>query len=220
MDSKKELEIIDCEVCGETFSLHPFMGMFWEQESILFVSDTHFGKVSHFRKEGIAVPMGAIEKNWTRLAEMINSFSAKRVIILGDLFHSAHNNEWNSFISFMNSFAEIDFSLVLGNHDILDHSYYEEADLTLYSTLEIGPFIFTHEPIEESTELYNIYGHIHPAVIMKGHGRQSLRLACFYFGTQHGIMPAFGSFTGKANIAVKDGDQIFVIAEEKVVKVS
>ncbi|HNU41619.1 MAG TPA: phosphoesterase, partial [Cyclobacteriaceae bacterium] len=65
--------------------------------------------------------------------------------------------------------------------------------------------------------VYNLSGHIHPAVRLKGTGRQSVMLPCFYFGKQQGILPAFGSFTGMARIVPKKEDRIFVIAENKVI---
>jgi metallophosphoesterase superfamily enzyme len=86
--------------------------------------------------------------------------------------------------------------------------------------LKIGPFMLTHEPLENSRDdFYNIAGHIHPGVHLSGKGRQSLTLPCFCFGKHQGIMPAFGSFTGLAKINPKKDDRIFVIAEGKILKV-
>ena len=66
---------------------------------------------------------------------------------------------------------------------------------------------------------YTIAGHIYPRVYLSGKGKQSLTLPCFYFGELQGIMPAFGSFTELANRRPQKSDQMFLIAEGKVLKI-
>jgi len=217
-NSSAKIELTSCVLQDENFTLHPYAGMYWNEQNTLFVSDTHFGKITHFRKAGLAVPFAAIDDNWQRLGSMIETFQPHRVIFLGDLFHSDHNLEWNSFKMLVDTFSETEFSLVMGNHDILSLDHYIDAGLTMYDTLEIGPFIFSHHPLE-SPKLYNIYGHIHPSAILVGYGGQRLKLPCFYFGKKYGIMPAFGTFTGTAVIPVRKDDQVFCIAEQKIYKV-
>ena len=60
---------------------------------------------------------------------------------------------------------------------------------------------------------------IHPAVALNGPGRQRLTLPCFHFGPQLGILPAFGEFTGTALMRREEGDRVYAIAGERVVKV-
>ena len=74
--------------------------------------------------------------------------------------------------------------------------------------------------IPEPSKLYNLAGHIHPAIKLKGKARQSLRVPCFYFGNENGILPAFGNFTGTASINIKKTDNVFVIAEKEVIKIT
>jgi metallophosphoesterase superfamily enzyme len=82
-------------------------------------------------------------------------------------------------------------------------------------------FIFTHHPLESIAEgQYNIAGHIHPGIHLRGKGRQELTLPCFYFGGRQGLLPAFGAFTGLARIYPKKGEQVFAIAEDSVIEMS
>ena len=53
---------------------------------------------------------------------------------------------------------------------------------------------------------------------LRGKGRQNMKLPCFYFGERYGIMPAFGNFTGTAIIPIKEGDQVFGLTENSVLK--
>ena len=65
---------------------------------------------------------------------------------------------------------------------------------------------------------YALAGHVHPAVRLRGEG-ESLRLPCFWFGARYGVLPAFGAFTGTAEVRPREGDQVFVIAEDEVLRV-
>jgi hypothetical protein len=46
-----------------------------------------------------------------------------------------------------------------------------------------------------------------------------VRLPCFWFGAEVGLLPAFGGFTGSADVAPRGGDRVFVIADGEVIEV-
>ncbi len=208
-------------VAGEKLYLHPFRVVYWERENMLLLADLHLGKTSHFRKSGLAVPEAAGQSNWERMISLLLDYEPKRVLFLGDLFHSEYNAKWDELIELMDQFSNIQFELIIGNHDILDPLNYERSALLVHGvSLEIEPFLFTHEPtFTEGFDVYNLAGHIHPCVRMRGAARQSLRLPCFYFGKTGGILPAFGAFTGMGLIQPEIKDQVYVIAEDKVLMV-
>ncbi|HOX83725.1 MAG TPA: ligase-associated DNA damage response endonuclease PdeM, partial [Chryseolinea sp.] len=177
--------------------------------------------INHFRKSGIPVPSKANEKNLELIVELIDSTKPERVIFLGDLFHSHYNQEWEVFGELVKHFQSISFELVLGNHDILSEGQYSRKGITLHTELKLHPFIFTHHPLEEEVQdFYNLAGHIHPGATLYGKARQSITLPCFYFGKHQGILPAFGMFTGLARIKPKEGDGVYLIAENTVLKVN
>jgi hypothetical protein len=41
-----------------------------------------------------------------------------------------------------------------------------------------------------------------------------------WFAARYGVLPAFGAFTGTAFVRLRHGDQVFVIADGEVLKVS
>lgn len=214
-------ELITFELCGETMQLHPDRVLYWPARKIMFLADLHLGKASHFRRKGIAVPIKADQGNLPRLADLIQELQPERVLFLGDLFHSEWNQEWTALGSFIQEFSAQSFELVAGNHDILDDADYHRNNIVLYrKPLVEGPFLLTHEPREEASDKgYNLAGHIHPGVLLRGTARQSMRLPCFYFGKHGGILPAFGDLTGAMVIKPKKGDRIFVVMEEAVMQV-
>ncbi len=204
---------------GETLQLLSDKAIYLPDHEILIVSDLHFGKVEHFRKNGIGLPINAARKDIYKLEGLISSVNAKDVVFLGDLFHSDYNNAWPAFKEMLKRFPDKIFHLVLGNHDILDESLYDGMELTYQ--MDINDLVLTHEPMDVITEgKYNLCGHLHPGVILKGKGKQRLRIPCFYFGAHTGILPSFGTFTGTHVIKPVEGDRVFVVQDNVVIEVS
>lgn len=210
--------MIEHKLREQTLYLLPEKAIFWKEKSLLIVADLHLGKAGHFRKSGIPVSDLVHSKDILTLEKLIQKHDPKEVILLGDLFHSEHNQGWEIFKRWLKSKAPLRFKLVLGNHDVLDASNYRIDNLEVIESLDIGPFNFTHIPEEHS--LYNIAGHIHPAVRLTGKARQSVKVPCFYFGEQNGILPAYGNFTGTARISIEKTDDVFGVAENKVIKIN
>ena len=214
--------ICQVNIAGQHFQLHPFKVIFWEEQSCLLIADLHLGTTRHFRREGLWVPQSAGDQNYDKLMSLLLDFQARKVIFLGDLFHSDYNQEWESLMEITRTFEQVTFELVRGNHDRLSDHAYAKARLTVYEEpLLLDNILLSHEPLENyAGAAYNLAGHIHPAVKLRGRGQQYLRLPCFYFGRYQGLLPAFGNFTGMANVSVKEGDQVFVVGEDSVMEVS
>lgn len=206
------------EIREEKLFLIPEKAIYWAAKKMLLIADLHLGKSAHFRKNGIAVPKQAEQKNWLLLHKLFKEYEPDRVCFLGDLFHSTHNKEWEVFGELIESYPDIQFELVQGNHDILDPEMYEKLGFKVYESLLEEPFLFTHEPLEEEGVYYNLAGHVHPAVLLKGKGNQKHRAACFYFGNNGGLLPAFGAFTGLFNLSLKKNDLAYVVVNNHVIK--
>ncbi len=126
--------------------LSPDRCIYWEEEESLIVSDLHFGKTGHFRKEGIAVPQRVYREDLFRLLCQIQYFRPRRLLVVGDLFHSRENKELSLFLRWREDLADLDIHLIQGNHDILHDSWYEKAGIGLSKEfLSVGPFSFVHD---------------------------------------------------------------------------
>ena len=55
----------------------------------LLVADLHLGKAATFRRAGIPVPEGSAGRDLDRLTRLVADTRATRVIVVGDLLHSA-----------------------------------------------------------------------------------------------------------------------------------
>jgi len=143
-------------------------------------------------------------------------------VILGDLFHARAGRvprtlaaiaEWRG------SHPSLGVLLVRGNHD--RHAGDPPGELgfeVVNGPHPASPFVLRHEP-GTSAEGYVLAGHLHPGVTLHGPGRQSVRLACFAFGRHTALLPAFSEFTGTADREPRDGDRVFIIAGDEVLRV-
>jgi len=226
-------------VADQTLWLSPSRIIYWEDEQAVIISDLHFGKTGHFRKSGIAIPQSAFRNDMQRLFEQIQYFQPRKLIIVGDMFHSKANKELEFFLKWRNDHAHLEIILVKGNHDILQTDWYEQSCIQLTNpSLYIKEFCFVHDlaifqnpdmaagsaptiPTIQKTKPEHFYftGHIHPGILIRGLGKQSLRFPCFYFGEQYAILPAFGNFTGFSLIEPSSRENVFAIVENKIIQI-
>lgn len=166
------------------------------------------------------MPVNVHESDLNRLQTLLEHYRPSRCIVLGDLFHSEMNSEWNMFVRMVRSMHETAFELVPGNHDIFAQGEYAMMHLHEKHHRE-APFIFSHEPLDEAEKVpgYNICGHLHPAISLPIGPRMSHRADCFWFGQRQGILPAFGGFTGRATLPFQASANatVFIVAEQEVV---
>ena len=213
----------ECSVAGEKLVLLAEKVAFWPARQALFVADFHLGKAASFRSAGIPLPSGTTTENVERLGRAIDKTGATQVVFLGDFLHSAQGRAASTFARFgawREARTSLALTIVRGNHDKKAGDPPEAWGVRCIEAGEaLGPFILNHEP-GASRGGYALAGHIHPAVRLSASGERSLRLPCFWFGARSGVLPAFGAFTGNAEVLPRRGDQVFVIAEQEVLQVA
>ena len=214
-------------ILNNTFWISSERCVYWEEKNTLIVSDVHLGKTGHFRKSGIGVPQGVYKDDLQRLMSQLYFFKADRLVIVGDLTHSSANKELELFQKWRNDFSSLHITLVKGNHDILDDSWYSTTNIELTGEeLQIDDFCFRHEQHAKKKVpgqlcgAYTFCGHVHPGIVLRGRGRQSMRLPCYYFASQYCILPAFSRFTGTYSVEPKQGEIVYAIADNQLVKVA
>ena len=192
--------------------------LYLPESQSLVVADLHIGKVHHFRKNGIQVPVELAFKNLERLQSILDMHQPNEILFLGDLFHSRHNSQWENFKALRFHYSKTRFVLLIGNHDIFLEDDYTRSNIeVIRKPFKIGKKVFSHEPFERiKKDEINFHGHIHPAVSLKGKALQSLRLPCFFLSRNQFILPAFGAFTGTFRLKPKEKDRVFVCAEGKI----
>lgn len=209
------------DVAGERLLLLAERAVWWERAGALIVADLHWGKAATFRASGIPIPAGTTSADLTRLSGALARTAARRLVILGDLFHARAGRvprtldaigEWRA------AHPSLEVLLVRGNHD----RQAGDPPATLGFDVvngphQLAPFVLRHEPAS-SPDGYVLAGHLHPGVTLHGAGRQSVRLPCFAFGRHAALLPAFSEFTGTADREPRDGDRVYIIAGDEVIR--
>ena len=210
------------EIAGERLVLMAERSAYWERAGTLLVADPHFGKAAAFRAAGVPVPRGTTTGSLARLDAALARTGARRIVFLGDFLHAREGREaettrvvgeWRS------RNAAVDMLLVRGNHDKRAGDPGPEIDIACVDGPVVeAPFVFEHKPAESDAG-YVVCGHLHPAARLTGPGRESTRLACFWARRRMIVMPAFGEFTGVAEIDAEPADRVWVVADGVVLPV-
>ena len=119
---------LETNINGQLFTMHSSGALFWNEKNMLLIADVHLGKVTHFRKNGFAIPNDALYKNFEKLVQVVDFFNPSTILFLGDLFHSLKNNEWDLFVKWSKE-CTCEIILIAGNHDIIDAKNYEKNGL-------------------------------------------------------------------------------------------
>lgn len=206
---------LEININNRIFVLHCSGALYWVEKRMLLISDVHLGKITHFRKFGSALPGNAMFRNFMKLDSVVEYFNPESICFLGDLFHSTLNNEWQLFEEWVGR-TQLPIVLVAGNHDIISPHKYDEIGITVVSEWLLDGFLLTHDP-EVRENYFTLSGHIHPAVLLEGIGRQFLKLPCFFRSQSQMILPAFGEFTGTYVMEPGEEDMVYAITKEDVI---
>lgn len=211
------------EIEGEQLVLMPEHALWMPERKTLLVADAHFGKAATFRAGGIFVPRGTTATTLARLDTALARTDAVRLIFLGDLLHAREGRspetlrlvaEWRA------SRSAVEVVLVRGNHDRAAGDPPESLGIACVDApMREGAFAFTHHPRSVDGH-YDVAGHVHPAVRLRGPGRQWERLPCFWLRSDTIVLPALGDFTGLGDIELAEGDRAFAVADGAVVEVA
>ena len=181
----------------------------------LLVADAHIGKAHAFRRLGVPVPGGTTQETLQRLGDAVAATGARHVVFLGDLLHSARGRAAATLAAmaqWREQHAALALTLVRGNHD--SHAGDPPPDWRVHCVdepLHLGGLALCHHP-QALDGAYVLAGHVHPAAVLGGRAHDHLRLPCFHFGAQVGVLPAFGAFTGMHVMPRAPGDRVVVIA--------
>lgn len=192
--------------------------LYWQREDALILSDVHIGKTAHFRKHGISVPDDILQSDLKRLEQLICHFKAKKVLVVGDLFHAERNSDMFIFKDWLTQFPDLKLILIKGNHDRQSKLLMDNLNIEAVKQLHVEPFVFFHDPLENNQSHFSISGHTHPGVLIKGKGRQKIKLPCYQITENQMILPAFSLFTGLNTRHVPDNVICYAFTNSSIFK--
>jgi len=201
---------------------------FLPASATLLVADLHLGKAATFRKAGIPVPEGSAQADLARLERLVTDTGARRLIVLGDLFHARSGCTaavFDEFAATRAKFAATEVLLIPGNHDRAVGKL--PASLGIDSCLRTHdepPFHFVHEPSVELPEpgrtCFTVGGHLHPTVSITSPSGERISDRCFIADSDALVLPAFGSFTGGHRVRHAAGLRLWIARDDGVVDVT
>jgi DNA ligase-associated metallophosphoesterase len=210
-------------VAGETLELCAERAAYWPRRRALLVADPHFGKAASFRALGVRVPRGTTRGALERLDALVARLAPARIEFLGDFLHAREGRNDEAFdllAEWRARHAGIAMRLVRGNHDRRAGDPPAEVGIECVDGPVIQPpFALAHHPTRIEGA-YVLAGHMHPCAVLVGRGRQRERLPCFWLGEHTAVLPAFGEFTGCAEVDPRDGDDVWVVAGDEVTHVA
>jgi uncharacterized protein len=192
-------------VAGVTLIADLSGALFWEEQSLLVVSDLHLEKGSSFATRGVLLPPYDTAATLGRLSVVIARHDPRMVIALGDSFHdrNAHHRlsapDRDAIASLQ---ARRDWIWISGNHDPVLPS---DLGGVVAGEVAVGGIAFRHEPTGAAGE---IAGHLHPKARVATRGR-SMERRCFACDGMRAVMPAFGAYTGGLSIRDAAFSKIF-----------
>jgi DNA ligase-associated metallophosphoesterase len=183
---------------GVTLVADPAGALYWPDEQLLVVADLHLEKGSAFAARGVLLPPYDTAATLARLARLVERYTPRLLIALGDSFHDGGGPARMSSVD--RALLTLlqhgrDWVWIAGNHD---------ADLPdgiggrFADVLAFGPFTFRHEPSQKADD-GEIAGHLHPLARVAQRGRAVSR-RCFACDSKRLVMPAFGAYAGGLNV--------------------
>lgn len=209
-------EPVELVAGGARLRLLPQRAVHLPDHGTLLVADAHIGKAVSFRRLGVPVPAGTTEGTLQRLSQALDASGARHIVFLGDLLHSVRARSAGTVATvarWRETHAQVRLTLVRGNHD--SHAGDPPADWGVQCVDEpwvlpgLDGLALCHHP-QTRADRYVLAGHVHPSAVLNGRARERLRLPCFHFGPQLGVLPAFGEFTGMHTLPRGPQDRVFV----------
>ncbi len=205
-------------VAGETLRLLADRALHWPRMHTLIVADVHLGKGAAFRRAGVAVPSGSTAESLARLDALLRSTRAERLLVLGDLFHTALANDEPTraaFDEFRARHPPLRIEAIRGNHDRAVERLPATWRIDWRDTTHEPPFVFAHEPAPDPRG-YVLAGHVHPVLRLRS-TNDSLRLPVFWFADRVAVLPSFGAFTGGWPVSPQPADRLIAITPQGLV---
>jgi uncharacterized protein len=214
---------IDVQLGGNDFRLLAGRGLYWHEQSALFVADAHLGKEATFRAHGIPVPTGSTDGTLARITQMLNATGAKQLFILGDMFHAASSFSKDfraSLQRFCDSHVQVELTLVRGNHDVRASQLLSDWPICVIEEGVRFPRVaIGHHPggVPAGADIY-LCGHLHPAIRVSSREASLGKFPCFWYSKGCLVLPAIGEFTGTHVIRNNLNDQVWIVVDDEVMK--
>ena len=167
------------------------LALFHETQKWLAVADLHFGYELSQRLAGRLIPLWGMTSIEARLAELLDEYQPRQLIIVGDLVHDGASAEAASkLLARLGQRCTV--IALAGNHD-----RHVERTIEFVPRWETPEFLFQHgHCASEVTDRIRIIGHHHPAATIRDGAGLRLKFPALIQQERCWILPAFSPWAG------------------------
>lgn len=188
---------------NEQWEINTARSIYHRDTGALIIADFHLGKAAHFRNNGLQMPNVLHQQDIEQLNNLLQHFSPKSLIIVGDIIHANANREWEDFHTLRNKHKDTQFILLKGNHDRKAAAWAGTLGLDkVLDSYDINAIKLQHEAPSNPSQHYMV-GHLHPGVRVQMPFKKNMRFPSFTIHKDVLYLPAFCSFTGLATEVLK-----------------
>ena len=203
---------------NSSLEMLPTRALLLPQTNELLICDIHLGKGEYFQQNGIPLTNNSDEQNLLRIKNIVKKHSPKKLIILGDLFHSKYSisESLKCKVELLAETLNIKIELIVGNHDL----GCRVKNIKFIDFKRSNNFIFSHEPLDKIEDnILNICGHYHPKIYLKN-AKDKLSFRCFALDEKKHVfyLPAFGDLTG-GYLCKKSFKKWAIISDKQIVQI-
>jgi putative SbcD/Mre11-related phosphoesterase len=187
--------------------------LYFDREHTLVVADIHWGYAHSHRQIGNLLPLWGNEEIGRRLNRIINHYSPKRMIWLGDSLHTKDAAPFaEAFLE--NLSPRVDVVIVAGNHDRM----WPRADKLEF---RLSPYLFHHgdrPPPETEKGTIEIIGHLHPALSWSDGAGLRLKVPALVEGSKRIVLPSFSDWSAGAtwNGRLESDEKLWLISSRRI----
>lgn len=224
--SHPDISIAAAGAAADGIVLLPGRAAWLPATATLLAADLHLGKAATFRRAGIPVPEGTAASDLDRLERLLAARQARRLVVLGDLFHGLGGMTAaveDQFRAWRRAVADVEVVLVVGNHDARLRPRLAALGLdAVVERLVEPPLVLVHDPGAEPVPEGGcvVGGHLHPRVTLRAPSGDRLSGRCFLAAGGRLVLPAFGSFTGGGPLALPTDARVWMAGDDAVVEVT
>jgi len=185
-------------ICGKSLIADSTGAIYWPAEQALLLADLQLEKAPAHAAAAALLPADDTRETLIRLAESIDRYQPRCVIVLGHSVpgaNAAHRLGPDDLERLSILQEDRQWIWVSGKHE---QKIATRLGGRVADEIKLGGITLRHRPAIGAITP-EIAGHMHPAARLLLYGT-SLRRPCFVGNGRRLIMPAFGAFTGGLNV--------------------
>jgi putative SbcD/Mre11-related phosphoesterase len=190
------------------------LALYHEIDGWLAVADLHFGYELSQRAAGRLMPLWGMQSIEDRLADLLDDYQPRQLIIAGDLMHNgASLRPSSALLARLRQRCEV--TVLSGNHD-----RHAAPVIALAQFCEKPGFVFHHgNAAIEKQDRIQIIGHHHPAAYLRDGAGLRLKFPAFVQQPHCWVLPAFSPWAGGV-VWPDDGEScIWLCTPQRVLRV-